>query len=753
MVMLGGKCCDCQPDDPCMHYIDLKTKGNYTFDFSTMSYVWSDTNWNTHSSVSYVSGYEPPTGNTVPPNTTIKLLINIPCSNYQFGLGIAKTSISTSIDDTTKGVRVKVGNYCQAWHNLPWASSSEIEGWPAGSFGAGWTTNAGHCVEYSGAYAFTEMNLSFGEYDAFGSAFATTVMLGDSLGNGIDGKTLYDNPDAGLYDIPTNHLKVCTGRIPSFPAGARTIPVTIETNDDEIEIYNAYLWHGSQHAFKSDLKEQHILRDVYVVNDAPTSTLTNVNTPTVASATQPAQYNASETVTLTVDIDHSYREGSHNWKTYRDIYMPHRLQVQGGPDDIDANNGEHDWQVSETAPEATAAELAELEDIKDFYLDWENFTHDAVMKDPYLYYYEEPIARTPLTFTLSGNNDPIGTINNNNFDSTTSHDEFQPISAGLMYQSSLFWSTFGVNFGGSWTVSLLAVERGFAHNGANDDWIPYGDVERDERWQQFLRNCDQPSRGKAAILWPLERTSSRNFNDLAEVYRSEAIDQAVDNVPNYLATTTLTKSNYLNSYTFSTSWTQRRVDTFIDYGLIDQTSTYAQNCNWFQDNGFGATSPWIQSATMDLWGVRRTSTEGLPALKESTFAVSSASLGGTDYSAISQCKFFQGDVTASPLSNYAQHKVIANSERCGTGFVTKRYTNNRNLLSMQNGDTEVFKIGFADQLYNLPDLDVILPDNTVYSFDASALYATMANSGHESIGPASVTLTNGSDSISLEVRH
>lgn len=742
------KCCCAQ----CMDYIDIKTKGSPTYNASTMQFEWSDTAWNTPSAVSYVVGYEPPTGaeNTIPANTTVKMLVTIPCSNYQFGLGIAKTSNSTNISDTVKGVRVKVGKFLQAWQNVPYATSSEIAGWASGSAGAAWTIHAGHCVEYSGRYAFGEMNLSFGEYDAFGSAYGTVVMLGDSLQNGVDGTTLYNNPDDGTYDIPTDHLKKCIGRIPSFPAGSRTIPITIETNSDEVEIYNCYMWHGSQHAFKQDPVEQNLLRDVYVINNAPTSTLSNVNTPTtVGPVTYPSQDGSGSTLDIELTLDHSYRIGSHNWKTYRDQYMPHRLKVLDGLDGRIGGGIFHPWEVSNTAPEATASELTELEDIKDFYLDWGNFTHDAVLEDPNIYYYLEPEAPTQLSFSITPSACSINSINKGNWDTTSSHVETQPISMGLMHNVSGSWGTLAVNYdcATGWYVSLIGIENGFRQGSSNTDWIPYGDTKRTQRLAEFIRDCDVPSLGLPSVLWPMERERSTT------ALTSEAMTQATDNVPNYLATTVLTKSNIHNSYAFSTSWTQKRIDTFIDFGLTSATSSYAQNCNWFQNNMFGVTSPWTQGAAIDYWGVRRTSTKGLPALKNGSLAVSSASLGGVSYSAVSQCEFFQGDVTSAPLSNYSQHKVISIGTSCGVGSANKRYTNNRNLLSMKNGDTEIFKIGFADELYNFPDLDVILSSGTVYSFDATDLYETMANSKHQSIGPASVTLTNGNDTISLQVRH
>lgn len=238
-----------------------------------------------------------------------------------------------------------------------------------------------------------------------------------------------------------------------------------------------------------------------------------------------------------------------------------------------------------------------------------------------------------------------------------------------------------------------------------------------------------------------------------DVYDDEYQDQIVDKpIELYQAADTIDLSDatkgdieidfeYLKLKTFHNWDNGGSHITTTTFSWLHESSPSAPELPYFE-TGFGR----------NIATILREPDRGEILVKKDTFAIRSATINGTDYGLIRDTEIETGTTAqvGSWVTDY-ENEYTVDSTFLGQTHVVLR---GRNLLRVFDwAGTDSFYLGFKGAMDTYPDLTLRVDDSSNYevTFDSTDLYAKFANSRLKRIGEFDVTLTNGSDTVTLRV--
>lgn len=716
-------------------------------------WVFPDVEWRTGSGISYVSGYEPPTGNenTIAAGDEVRLVVSVPCSNWAVSVEIIGDD-HTAITESNRGHRIKVGKYLQGWLRVPTATIDDVYGNSDTTEISATTLNSGCITGYSEilgnqnlfsslSNSYSHLTYLFSETDNFGRGWAqANVEFGYE-----DYTQSYTNSETGsTYDIPYagNPANIIGFPIENNDAGQQLVEITIQAGVSDIEVGEIKVWHGTFHHFNESngfvAETDHDGEFTNLIHDQPSTyfslgTYDDNDSRVYQNFFCPGGSACTDGLTVSFTANASALNGTHAWRTIYDAKYPYHSKLARSS------------QEYFTKTDATASQLTALSTAKTLFNSYSSYTHASVLDDLNLYRYYEPSPN--ISISMSYTSSCTVTVNNDiGWDSTTSHSYPRPLHLGGLEVDSFYWPQKSPDCTNGWTWNLSDFEAGLeiylddtaSYNSGTDDITLDG-------WDSGAAELNYDSYNLPLMLPVLTKM---DFDD-KDFYKALQYWTNKDIETSYSTTEDLSEGS---KWTIETTWTYKKVRAFRGWDNIDGHSV---SSSWIDDY---VTDPSVPYANPSLEPflqnpdeIAREASRGQVVLKSNSIQVSSASIDGTDYTGLTDCtqETSQTSSLSATLQAFEQEYIYDNQ---GTGATESiQWLLGRNLLKITDG-TDTLHLGIKDELADFPSISVIDSAGTEVVFDATDFYAKVSEANHETMKAFSVTLQNGSDNITIGVK-
>ena len=741
----GCNCCG-----GCLGIVQVRDRSFPTY--SGGGWVFPDVEWKTGGGISYVSGYEPPTGNenTIAAGDEVRLVVSVPCSNWAVAVEIIGDD-HTAITESDRGHRIKVGKYLQGWLRVPTATVDDVYNNSDTTQISATTLNAGCVTGYSEmlgnqnlfanlANSYSHLTYLFSETDNFGRGWAqANVEFGyedysQSYTNSETSKT-YNIPDAG------NPANIIGFPIENNDAGQQLVEITIEAGVSDIEVGEIKVWHGTFHHFNESngfvAETDRNGEFNNLIHDQPSTyvslgTYDDNDSRVYVNFFCPGGSACTDGLTVDFTADASALNGTHAWRTIYDAKFPYHSRLA------------RTAQEYFTKTNATAAQLTALSDAKTFFNSYSSYTHASVLDDLNLYRYFEP---TPnISISMSYTSSCTVTVNNDlGWDSTTSHSYPRPLHLGGLEVNSFYWPQKTPDCTNGWTWNLSDFEGGLSIYFSNPN---YSSGTDDITLQGSTGSGNSVNYDTYNLPLMLPVLTRMNYAD-KDSYKALQYWTNKDIETSYSTTDDASKGS---NWTVETTWTYKKVRAFRGWDNIDGHSV---SSSWIEDYvpdpSIPYANPNAEPFIQNPDEIAREASRGQIVLKKNAIQISSASIDGADYTGLTDCtqETSQTASLSATLQAFEQEYTYDNQATGATESI--QWLLGRNLLKITDG-TDTLHLGIKDELADFPSISVIDSAGTEVVFDATDFYAKVSEANHEVMRSFSVTLENASDSVTLEVK-